>query len=91
MKVLVVGGAEYIGSHIRKALEARGDAPIVFDNLSPGHRHTVRWGALVRRDTRTAPAFVVHVMDPADDCLASLGSLMAGTTEMIADPGTSHS
>jgi UDP-glucose 4-epimerase len=36
MKVLVVGGAGYIGSHVVKALLAQKDEVIVFDNLSTG-------------------------------------------------------
>lgn len=52
MKVLVVGGAGYIGSHICKALAARGDEPVVFDNLSRGHAHAVKWGPLVEGDIR---------------------------------------
>lgn len=51
-KVLVVGGAGYIGSHVCKALHARGDEPIVFDNLSRGHAHAVKWGPLVQGDIR---------------------------------------
>ena len=50
MRVLVVGGAGYIGSHICKALAERGDEPIVFDNLSTGHEHAVMWGPLFRGD-----------------------------------------
>lgn len=46
--VLVVGGAGYIGAHICKALAARGDKPVVFDNLSSGHQHAVQWGPLFR-------------------------------------------
>jgi UDP-glucose-4-epimerase GalE len=41
MKVLVTGGAGYIGSHTVRALEARGHEPIVFDNLSRGHGASV--------------------------------------------------
>jgi UDP-glucose-4-epimerase GalE len=52
MRVLVVGGAGYIGSHICKALAARGDEPVVFDNLSAGHAHAVKWGPLFRGDIR---------------------------------------
>ena len=37
-KVLVVGGAGYIGSHVVKALRAAGKSPVVFDNLSSGLR-----------------------------------------------------
>jgi UDP-glucose-4-epimerase GalE len=38
MKVLVTGGAGYIGSHTVRALRARGHEPVIFDNLSRGHR-----------------------------------------------------
>ncbi|WBQ14332.1 UDP-glucose 4-epimerase GalE [Hyphomonadaceae bacterium BL14] len=55
-KILVVGGAGYIGSHFCKALAARGDTPIVFDNLSAGHAHAVQWGPLVTGDIRDGVA-----------------------------------
>jgi UDP-arabinose 4-epimerase len=45
--VLVTGGAGYIGSHACKALARAGYQPVVFDNLSRGHRTAVRWGPLV--------------------------------------------
>ena len=41
MKVLVVGGAGYIGSHCVKQLVAAGHEPIVVDNLVYGHRAAV--------------------------------------------------
>jgi len=50
-RVLVTGGAGYIGSHTCKALASAGYQPIVFDNLSAGHEALVRWGPLVRGDT----------------------------------------
>jgi UDP-glucose-4-epimerase GalE len=40
--VLVTGGAGYIGSHAVKALHARGERVVVYDNLSAGHRAAVR-------------------------------------------------
>lgn len=46
MKVLVTGGAGYIGSHVCKALAAQGHSPICVDNLVYGHRWAVRWGPL---------------------------------------------
>lgn len=62
--ILVVGGAGYIGAHVCKALAARGDTPIVFDNLSSGHEHAVKWGPLVKGDLRSAEdldrAFAEH-------------------------------
>lgn len=50
MKVLVVGGAGYVGSHTAKALYQAGYTPVVFDNLSLGHRWAVKWGPLVEGD-----------------------------------------
>ena len=46
MRVLVTGGAGYIGSHTCKALAAAGHTPIVFDNLRTGHAWAVKWGPL---------------------------------------------
>lgn len=48
--ILVTGGAGYIGSHICKALAARGDRPVAYDNLSSGHAHAVKWGPLIKGD-----------------------------------------
>lgn len=39
--ILVVGGAGFIGSYVAKMLELRGYRPIIFDNLSSGHRLAV--------------------------------------------------
>jgi len=40
-KILVTGGAGYIGSHTRYFLEKQGHSVIVVDNLSYGHRDAV--------------------------------------------------
>jgi UDP-arabinose 4-epimerase len=45
--ILVTGGAGYIGSHTAKALSRAGYQPVVFDNLSEGHRWAVKWGPLI--------------------------------------------
>jgi UDP-glucose 4-epimerase len=41
MRVLVTGGAGYIGSVIVDALVARGDTVVVYDNLVKGHRDAI--------------------------------------------------
>jgi UDP-arabinose 4-epimerase len=46
LKLLVTGGAGYVGSHACKALHAAGFDPMTYDDLSSGHRWAVRWGAL---------------------------------------------
>ena len=61
--ILVTGGAGYIGSHACRALEAAGFEPVVYDNLSTGHRNFVR-GALVIGDlldkAKLAQVFAQH-------------------------------
>lgn len=53
--ILVTGGAGYIGSHTCRALAAAGFLPVVFDNLSEGHKNRVQWGPLLEADI-TNPA-----------------------------------
>ena len=58
--ILVTGGAGYIGAHACKLLARAGYRPVVFDNLSRGHREAVRWGPLVEGDLiafKTAGAY----------------------------------
>lgn len=54
MRVLVTGGAGYIGSHAAKALAKAGHEPLVLDNLSAGHRWAVKWGPLFEIDLKDA-------------------------------------
>jgi UDP-glucose 4-epimerase/UDP-arabinose 4-epimerase len=54
--ILVTGGAGYIGSHTEKALAERGAKPVVFDNLTSGHREALQWGPFVEGDIRDADA-----------------------------------
>jgi nucleoside-diphosphate-sugar epimerase len=42
VRVLVVGGAGYVGSHTAKALHPAGYTLVVFDNLSMGYRWAVK-------------------------------------------------
>ncbi|MFQ5480959.1 MAG: UDP-glucose 4-epimerase GalE [Thermodesulfobacteriota bacterium] len=71
MRILVTGGAGYIGSHTCKALKNKGFDVVVFDNLTYGHRDLVRWGIFEEGDLleraaldavfkRHSPAAVLH-------------------------------
>lgn len=45
-KILITGGAGYIGSHTCKALARSGFIPVTIDNLVHGHEWAVKWGPL---------------------------------------------
>ena len=50
MKILVTGGAGYIGSHTCKHLVRHGHEVVVYDNLSTGFRELARWGSFEHGD-----------------------------------------
>ena len=50
MRVLVTGGAGYIGSHATAALREEGHEPVVLDDLSEGHAQAVGGCELIRAD-----------------------------------------
>ncbi len=68
MRVLVTGGAGYIGSVITDQLVAGGHRVVVYDNLSKGHRDAVNeaaafvHGDLLDRDT-LGNALAAHAID----------------------------
>ena len=41
MKILVIGGAGYIGSHCVRQLVAAGHEPVIVDDFSYGHRDAI--------------------------------------------------
>lgn len=66
--VLVTGGAGYIGSHAVKALRARGETVVVYDNLSQGHREAVPSDAIfvegdIHDTARLKAALETHEVD----------------------------
>jgi len=72
MNVLVAGGAGYIGSHTVKRLKEAGHSPVIFDNLSRGHREPI--------DILKVPAVV------ADNRMADLAAARA-TVEVVGPGG----
>jgi UDP-glucose 4-epimerase len=50
MKVLVCGGAGYIGSNMTAMLASEGHEPVVYDNLSKGHKAAIADAKLVTGD-----------------------------------------
>ncbi len=56
VRILITGGAGFIGAHTAKAVAECGLAPVVFDNLCAGYREAVLWGDFVHGDIRDGKA-----------------------------------
>lgn len=86
MNILVCGGAGYIGSHVAKHIRRAGHEPIVFDNLSAGHRRAVQWGPLVEGDLGNRQEIEACLRTHGVDAVIQLaGSINVG--ESVRDPG----
>lgn len=85
MRILVAGGAGYIGAHCCKALAAAGHEPTVFDNLSKGHREFVRWGAFFPGDIGDAEALDACLGSRRFDAVMHFAALIE-VGESVVDP-----
>ncbi|MEX2571659.1 MAG: NAD-dependent epimerase/dehydratase family protein [Gemmatimonadota bacterium] len=84
-KVLVTGGAGFIGSHIADAYISRGDEVVVLDDLSSGKRENVPAGAeLVVLDIRDAAAAALVRQRRFD--LVSHHAAQIDVRRSVADP-----
>ena len=62
-RILVTGGAGYIGSHTCQALALAGYEPVVYDDLSNGHAEAVLWGPLICGDVRDADRLAATMVE----------------------------
>src|SRR6185369_1474696 len=83
MRVLVVGGAGYIGSHTARALQRAGHQAILFDNLSTGHRRLAAGFELIEGDVHDAPK-VHEALRGADATMYFAG--FTSVAESVRDP-----
>jgi UDP-glucose 4-epimerase len=86
MKVLVAGGAGYIGSHCVRQLLAAGHQPVVIDNLVYGHRAAVAPGVpLITADFGDAAALERIFREHRFDAVMHFGAFCY-VGESVSDP-----
>lgn len=85
-KVLVTGGAGYVGSHCCRAFAEAGWQVTVFDNLSTGWRDLVQWGPLIEGDLNNPADIEAAFAAVKPDAVAHFaGSALVG--ESVREPG----
>jgi len=85
-RILITGGAGYVGSHCAKALADSGYDCIIFDNLSSGHREFVQSGEFINGDIRNAAALDAILSAGRVDAVLHFAAL-ASVAESVAEPG----
>nr|WP_231846456.1 UDP-glucose 4-epimerase GalE [Rhodopirellula baltica] len=85
MKVFVVGGAGYIGSHAVALLLDAGHEVVVFDNLSRGHAKSVPEGLLVEGDLNDQAKLTSLLKEHSIDAVMHFAAF-AEVGESVRDP-----
>ena len=84
--ILVTGGAGYIGSHTALALAEAGYRPVVYDNLSHGHRWAVQWGPLIEGDLSDREKLIATIREFDISAVLHFASFIF-VGESMSDPG----
>lgn len=90
MKVLVVGGAGYIGSHVTKALKQAGHQPVVFDNLRTGLRQNFLPGVSFIHGDILVPEQLDEALANQIDAVIHLAALKAAGESMFVPQKYAH-
>lgn len=85
MRVLVTGGAGYIGSHVARRLGARGDEVAVFDDLSTGSRAAVPGLEVIVGSITDRRALAEAIASTRPEAIVHLAALKS-VEESLAEP-----
>jgi UDP-glucose-4-epimerase GalE len=83
--VLVTGGAGYIGSHASKALTARGESVVIYDNFSQGHRAATRRATVVEGDIQDTAKLVATINTHRIDAVMHFAAWLS-VGDSVKDP-----
>ncbi|MFO0910160.1 MAG: UDP-glucose 4-epimerase GalE [Isosphaeraceae bacterium] len=86
MRILVTGGAGYVGSHAVRFLERSGHEVWVYDNLVFGHRGAVRPDQLIVGDLLDRPKLEAVLKSNAIEAVMHFAAF-AFVGESVTDPG----
>jgi len=86
MKVLVVGGAGYIGSHCVRQLMAAGHTPVVLDNFAYGHRQAVPKNVTLYEEDLGSQAVVESILKQEEISIVMHFAAFAYVGESMSDP-----
>jgi UDP-glucose-4-epimerase GalE len=76
-KILVTGGAGYIGSHVVRRLAAKGFIPVIYDNLSGGFRDFVSDFEIIVGDIGDYDKVTEAIRSHSIECVMNFASFIA--------------
>ena len=85
MKILVTGGAGYVGSHCARFLELAGHEIWIYDNLCLGHRQAVPVGRLIEGDLHDTASLSAALTENRIEAVMHFAAF-ALVGESVSDP-----